>query len=377
MKAEAKLALKYAFLKRSSLVRFTTILSVIATACAVTVMISARAISNGFVREIQEKILANEAHISVFRKDGASMSNWRSLKEAIERNDEVRSVSSFVYENAIVASQETSTYCALQIEESESNKVSIGAELADKIKVKAGDKVEIFMFSGGDVQTFKITIDGTFKTGLYDYDSTLVRIPSNVFLSATDESEFKPTILKISVKDIYSSSRTARQIQDELGSDFRVLDWQEANQTLFGAFSLERKASLFVSLLIFFIACLNITTTLALLVNERRLDIAVLRTCGTKTKSLFLVFLFQGLMLSLVGIFFGLVASFLLCFLVNRLQIFSLPPEVYAISEIKLQPEVLDVILAVFVSFLLGILASVYPALSASRLKPMEILRRL
>ncbi len=377
MKTEAKLALRYVFLKRSSLVRFTTILSVIAMACAVIVMISARAISNGFVKQIQEKILANEAHISIFRKDGASIEDWKILKELIKRNDEVHSVNPFVYEHAIVVSQDASTYCALQIEENESSKVSIGAELADKIKVEAGDKVDIFILSDGNVQTFKITINETFKTGLYDYDSTLLRIPSNIFLSAVNKSEFIPTILKISVKDIYSSSKTAQQIQEKLGSNFRVLDWQEANQNLFVAFSLERKASFFVSLLIFFIACLNITTTLFLLVNERRLDIALLRTYGAKTKSLFLIFLLQGLILSLVGILFGLVASFSLCFLVNRLKIFSLPAEVYAVSEISLQPEILDVILVVFVSFLLGTLASAYPALSASRSKPMEILRRL
>ena len=81
-------------------------------------------------------------------------------------------------------------------------------------------------------------------------------------------------------------TKRPKKFDEILGENFKVVDWQEANRPLFAALSLERKVALAIISLIIFIAALNITTTLALLVNERRLDIAVLRTCGAQTRRL-------------------------------------------------------------------------------------------
>jgi cell division protein FtsX len=115
--------------------------------------------------------------------------------------------------------------------------------------------------------------------------------------------QFTPSVLSVSVADIYRANETAENIRKTLGENFRVVDWQEANRPLFAALSLERKVAFAVIALIIFVAALNITTTLALLVGERRSDIAVLRTCGARSRSLMTIFLLEGVFLAFAGIF--------------------------------------------------------------------------
>ena len=189
------------------------------------------------------------------------------------------------------------------------------------------------------------------------------------------QKEFTPTILSVTVKDIYIANVTAAAIRANLGENFKVLDWQEANQPLFAALSLERKVALAIISLIIFIAALNITTTLALLVNERRLDIAVLRTCGAKTKSLVFVFLIEGLFLAFVGIVSGLIMGLIGCAAGNYFKIINLSAEVYSLSFIPFRPHLANILLIIFIAFLLCLTATIYPAYKASGIKPLENLR--
>jgi lipoprotein-releasing system permease protein len=138
---------------------------------------------------------------------------------------------------------------------------------------------------------------------------------------------------------------------------------------------LERKAALAIISLIIFIAALNITTTLALLVNERRLDIAILRTSGARTRSLMTIFLLEGLFLGFTGIFFGVALGLFGCLIGNYFKIISLPEEVYSLSYIPLRPEISNILLIIFIAVFLCLVATLYPALKASRIRPLENLR--
>ncbi|MDQ3373630.1 MAG: FtsX-like permease family protein, partial [Acidobacteriota bacterium] len=187
---------------------------------------------------------------------------------------------------------------------------------------------------------------------------------------------FSPAILSVSVKNIFKADKIADRIRAKLGENFKVIDWQEANQPLFAALSLEKRVGLAIFALIIFIAALNITTTLALLVNERKFDIAILRTCGVKTRSLILIFLLEGLFLGFSGTFFGVILGLLGCFLGNYFKIISLSAEVYSLNYIPFHPDTTNVLLIISITYVLCLAAAAYPALRASRVKPLENLRR-
>ncbi len=387
MPFELKLALKYFRARRKSLARFTSLVAVVGIAAGVASLIIAQALARGFSEEMQDKILGNTAHVSVFHNDGAEISNWRETKENLERTENVKEVSATTYESAIISSKDAVNYAVLRVVSSQDKQltinnrppttdISLGERLAEKTNLKQGDEAEIITLENqSEPKRTRVHIAQTFQTGIYEYDSTWIRVSPEDFMRLKGQSNFAPSVLNVSVKDIYKADETAKEIGVQLGESYNVVDWQEANQPLFAALSLERKVALAIISLIIFIAALNITTTLALLVGERRLDIAVLRTCGAKTRNLIFVFLFEGLFLGFLGILFGIALGLLGCFAGNRFKIISLSAEVYSLSYIPLRPNLIDILLIIFIAFLLCLSATIYPAFKASRVKPLETLR--
>jgi lipoprotein-releasing system permease protein len=380
LKFEVKLAWKYFRTKRKSLARFTAFAAIIGIACGVASLIIAQSLARGFQAEMQSKILQNTAHITVFKKDGSEINDYFRLKNKLESIENVKEINGTTYENSLIVTDNFTNYAViratavskLKVQNSDEISVEIGAELAEKMSLKIGDKADILLTSR---KSSNVKIANIFRTGLYEYDSTWVYISFADLAKLKEREVALPTILNVITTDIYSVKIVAEELRKNLSGEYKVVDWQEANQPLFAALSLEKKVTFIVILLIIFIATLNITTTLALLVNERRLDLAVLRTCGAKTKSLMAIFLIEGTFLGLLGIIFGVILGLSLCFLSNYFQLISLNTEVYSLASISLNPNVLEVLIIVIAAFLLCLAATVFPAWKASKIKPLENLR--
>ena len=383
MKFEFKLALKYFRARRKSLARFTSIVAVIGIAAGVASLIVAQALARGFGDEMRDKILANTAHVSVFSSDGAEIFDWHEIKGELERMENVVGVEPTTYGNAVIIGETETSYAILKVQSSKlesgiynqlsGSEITVGARLAEKLNLKIGDAAEIATL---DRQApSRVRVAEIFTTGLYDYDATWVLVAPENYASLHGRGEFAPSVLSVSVADIYRANEAAENIRKNLGGNFRVVDWQEANRPLFAALSLERKVAFAVISLIIFVAALNITTTLALLVGERRPDIAVLRTCGARSQSLMTIFLFEGVFLALSGIFLGVVFGLTACAAGNYFRVVSLSSEVYALSYVPLRPAGAKVLIVALAAFALCLLATVYPAFRAGRIKPLENLR--
>lgn len=377
MSFESKIAWRYFRARRKSLARFTAAVAVIGIAAGVAALILANALAKGFADEMRDKILANTAHVSIFAADGAEIFDWRAAKEKIEKIENVAAIAPTSYENALLVGANETSYAILKVQNQTSLKgsqIAVGARLAERLNLKLGDMAEIATIE--NQKPARVSVAEIFQTGLYDYDATWIRVAPENFARLHKREIFVPTILDVSVQDIYRADETAEMIRGILGDGFRVVAWQEANQPLFAALSLERRVASAIIGLIIFVAALNITTTLALLVNERRLDIAVLRTCGARARSLILIFLFEGLFLSCAGIFFGVLVGLLGCFAGNYFRLISLAPEVYSLNQIRFAPTSANILLIACAAFLLCLFASFYPAWRASQIKPLENLRQ-
>ena len=385
---ELKLAWRYFRARRKSLARFTSLVAIVGIAAGVASLIVAQALAQGFSDEMQDKILANTAHISIFLKDETKISDWRRIKFELEKFENIKAVSATTYENSLLVGTQATNYAILRVQnldksekltaedEAAEIEISLGAALAEKAGLKKGDEAQIITLTDETApHTTDVRVTETFQTGLFEYDAAWIYISPEDFARLHQTLDFSPTILIVSVRDIYRAEEVAREIRQKLGENFRVLDWREANRPLFAALSLERKVALATISLIIFIAALNITTTLALLVNERRLDIAVLRTCGARTKNLILVFLFEGLLSGFLGIVAGVVSGLLACAFGNYFKIINLSAEVYSLSSVPFHPQPTDILLIILITFLLCLAATVYPALKASKIKPLENLR--
>jgi lipoprotein-releasing system permease protein len=390
---ELKLAWTYFRARRKSTARFTAIVAIAGIACGVASLIIVQALTRGFASEMQEKILSNTAHITIFQTNSREIQNWQIVKREIEKIENIREVTPTSYENALIISEKATSHAVLRVWSRESgvesqnpqtpdsrlqtpDSVVLGAELAEKTGLKAGDEAEIVLPSNEYLpQTKTVRVADIFRTGIYDYDATWIYISPENFARVFEQNVFTPTVLSVAVRDVYAADETARKIREMLPPHFKVVDWQEANQPLFAALSMEKKVSLAIISLIIFIAALNITTTLALLVNERKLDIAVLRTCGARARSLILIFLLEGLFLGVIGIFAGVILGLSLCFAGNYFEVINLPSEVYSLSYVPLVLNPGDIFFIVAIAFLLCLIATIYPAWRASQIKPLDNLR--
>ncbi len=387
MSFEFKLALKYFRSRRKSLARFTSIVAVVGIAVGVASLIIAQALARGFQDEMRDKILVNTAHISIFLKDGTQISDWAEIKKNLETIKNISKITPTTYQNSILIGRDATSYSIIRVQNSTDNlrspqisnnpiEISIGRELAEKSGLKQGDEAEIITFENENAPNkTRVLIKEIFQTGLFEYDSTWIYISPENFAFLTNQTKFTPAILSVSVEDIYQTDKTADEIRQNLGENFRVIDWQEANQPLFAALSLERKVSFAIISLIIFIAVLNITTTLALLVNERRFDIAILRTCGIKTKSLISIFLFEGFFLGVFGVLCGVILGLLGCLAGNYFKLIKLSAEVYSLTYIPFHPNLSNILLIIFTALILCLAATVYPAYRASRIKPLDNIR--
>jgi lipoprotein-releasing system permease protein len=376
MPFELKLAYKYFRARRKSLARFTSAVAVAGIAAGVASLIIANALARGFADEMRDKILTNTAHISVFSKDGGAISNWREIAAELKEAENVAEVAATAYENSLISGATESSYAVIKVNDRgglTGSQIALGARLAEKLNLKTGDEAEIVTLENQTPS--RVRVAQTFETGLYDYDSTWIYLTPEKWAQLHGQSAFAPTILNVSVRDIYASRETAQAIGVRLGENFKVLDWQEANRPLFAALGLERRVSFAIIALIIFIAALNITATLALLVGERRLDIAILRTCGARTRNLVTIFLLEGLFLGLIGIVAGLILGLGACFLGNHFRIISIPAEVYSLNYIPLRTDASSILWIILTTFFLCLAACVFPALKASRIKPLENLR--
>lgn len=375
MKFEVNLAIRYFRSQRKSLARFTALVAIVGITVGVASLILAQALARGFQAEMQDKILANTAHITIFRKDGAEIQNYQQLRADLAKLENVKKIDATTFESALVIGEKSTNYCVLRVVENAENNLEVGKELAEKTGLEIGKKAEILISNNDSAKSSRVEVRATFQTGLYDYDSTWIYLSPNAYIYIFGKQIFYPTVLSIAVNDIYKAKETANLVRQNLSDEYKIIDWQEANQPLFAALSLEKKVSLAIISLIIFIAVLNITTTLALLVNERRLDIAILRTCGATTKNLLSIFLLEGLFLALIGIIAGVILGLTACNLANYFKLISLEKEVYSLNQITLQPNLIDVLLIVLIAFVLSLIATIYPAWKASQIKPLENLR--
>ena len=423
MPYELFLALRYLRVRRGRRVaRWTALAAVVGIACGVAALIIATALANGFRDELRDKILRGTAHVTLSREGGLSAEEAAAAAARVRRVGGVRDASATTYEGALLSGPGGAAYTLLRgldgtsaraleevratltagaadplvprqggepprardEEEGPPLPVVVGEELAARTGLaRVGEEGWILTGSaraGGDVvgdfepRSRRVRVAGLFRSGLYDYDSAWTYVPL-AEVGRVAGSTLSSTVVSVEARDMEESAEVARRARAELGAGWDALDWREANRPLFAALALERRAVGLIIMLVTVVAALNITTTLALVVVERRADIAVLSTLGARAPSLTLVFVIEGAIVGAVGALSGAALGLAACFVADRFGLVRLPPDVYSLSAVPLHPHASDVLLAALAAFAVSLLATLYPAWQAARVRPAEVLR--
>jgi len=214
---------------------------------------------------------------------------------------------------------------------------------------------------------------GVFHSGFYQYDAEMGFMRLADAQRLFEEPDLL-SVISVKVDDLNKAPAIGREIEQAAGKGFMTNNWMEQNRELFKALKLEKIVTFIVIALIVMVAALNILIALTMMVMEKTRDIAVLMSFGVEPGQVRLIFLMQGLLISLIGTALGLVLGYVAAWLGGKYH-FPLSPEVYSIDTLPFAPRAIDGVIVAAVSIGVSLLATLYPSYAASRVLPAAALR--
>ncbi len=405
---ELFIARRYLRAKRKQVViSVITAISVIGVAAGVMALVIALAINNGFRDTLQRNLLGATAHVSILEKElhGTGIEHWEDLAPKLARIPHVKSAAPALYESGYITGPVSGTGAAikgvnilpgapladtlrhLKTGSLEALRTSgdlpgivLGSRLAESIGAVTGKQVELVVPNGqltpfGPRPSYiHLRVAGTFESGFYDLDANWAFLSLPDAQKAFDLTDVVNSI-ELMLDDIYQAPTVAAAAEKLIGPKLAATTWGEQNKQLLSALTMERTVTVVTIGLIQLVAALNILITLIMMVMEKHRDIAILMSMGAKARQIRKVFVYEGALIGAVGTTIGLVTGYGICYLAERYQWVKLDQQVYSIAYVPFEPRALDGIWIAAAAMAVSLIATLYPARSATRIAPVESLR--
>ena len=254
----------------------------------------------------------------------------------------------------------------------------IGKPAADKLHLKAGDNVSLSVnTANGDVAGQTFVVRGIYSTNTYGFDSATIFLPLAKAQAITQTQKFASTVFVL-LDDTSSTDAVASAIKTNIPSGLKVLTWKDLNPLIL---DWETQANSYISILyliILAIAASVIINTLIMSVYERTREIGILSAIGMRGGRIMSLFLAESALLAVGGVIMGVILGLLANYLFNihGFYIGNMGLTGFMVSDtIFARLTVNDTISLSIVTFMVTILAGLYPAIMASRMQPVEALR--
>ena len=406
--------LRYSLAREHSFfVSFITWVSLAGVALGVAALITVLSVMNGLESELRTRLLSLTAHASL-NAAGAPIDDWQTRIRQLQGSPGLLGAAPFLDTDAMVSrpplmsgaivrgidpklETRVSSIADAMREgklsdlEPNTNGIILGRMLAYQLQVGVGDSLTVMI--PGNAASVGGTSDaivprlrdfhvvGIFEVGLQEHDSVLalVNLQDAEALRGLDG----PTGIRLKFYDVLKAPALARSAAARLAPGLQVRDWTQDNEAYFRAIRIEKTMMGLILMLIVAVAVFNIVATLVMVVNDKRTDIAILRTLGLSPRGVIAVFMTQGVLIGWIGAAVGVTLGLgLACnvdvivpFLEQTLGFHFMDPDVYYISGLPSEVHPGDVVRIGMAALILTLVATVYPALQAARTQPAEALR--
>ena len=430
---ELFIGLRYTRAKRKNhFISFISLTSMVGIALGVAALIVVLSVMNGFQAELRSRILGVASHIEVTGLNN-KLNNWQSLLPQLKSNPNVIDVAPYITAQSMLSFGEGVQGAIIRgIVPVAEDKVAdlgrsmkagqlidlragefgiiLGGDLAFNLGAKLGDKVVVMSPQGQFTPTgvvprikqFKVV--GLFQIGMYEYDAGLALIHMDdaaklyrmdkavsglrLKINEIDDAPQVGNVLSESLSKLSLNLQTIDAATGEITDSsvqqsYFVTDWTKQHANFFKAIQLEKRVMFIILALIVAVAAFNIVSTLVMAVTDKRADIAIMRTLGASPASIMTIFIVQGALIGVIGTILGAIFGIIIALNIGTIipfieQLFSvqfLAKDVYYISDLPSKLDWNDVITIVVMSFVLSLIATLYPSYKASKINPAEALR--
>lgn len=418
---ELLIALRYLRPKRT-FVSIITVISILGVMLGVAVLIIVISVMSGFDNDLREKFFGFSAHLKVLpRFQGDVMQNYALVEAKVASNKAVKGVSPFVIGQVLIKTQPISgkslflAPAVRGIDPQTESTVSrlgtnivegqfdvsrrgllIGAEMADSLRLHVGDSVSVYSAKqlesldqqkNGEREKVSppddFEIRGIFDAGYYEFNS-LVAIASIESAQRFNDLEDSDSVsgLTVALHDPYRAESIARELEYELGGDYVVTTWLQ-DSPLMMAVLVEKNVMTYTLFFIVLVAAFGICCTLITFIMMKTREIGLMKAIGASSHQIMSVFLFQSLIVSVLGIFAGLGLGWLavtyrnefLHFLRSATGAELFPASIYGFTQLPALIMPSDLLVICGGSLVICLMAAAFPAWHASRLNPVEALR--
>ena len=392
--------------KKDGFLNVISILSFIGIGLGVAVLIIVMSVMNGFRTELINKIVGFNAHITVkpYEKKYINPARFSNVQlNSISKNlmssnsGEAIIIQRNISKGIVLRGYKQNDFSKLNIINDEGfigdrnnlkkNYISIGKELSFTLGLKIGDDVTIMSSSGietviGSLPKKKIfTVISLFESGLADFDNNIAFVNLDTldeFFNLTENDRN----LEIYLKNPQNIENQKIIVEKIFPEEF-VFSWADTNSSLFSALKVERNVMFIILTLIIIVAAFNIISGLTILVKNKTRDIAILKSIGVLNKSIVKIFFLVGVIIGtsatifgiLLGVIFSMYVENLRHFLSDVFNISLFPEEIYFLSTMPSEINSSSIFLISLFSILITIIVSIFPALKAAKLDPVQSLK--
>jgi lipoprotein-releasing system permease protein len=395
--------------RRKGSVSVIAFFAVIGIMLGVATLIIVLSVMNGFRKELFDKILGLNGHVIV-RPLARPFNDYLETAERLKAVPGVKVALPVVEGQVMISSQSGSSGIivrglrALDLKSlasisnnvrygtldgfDDSQGVAIGTRLANSLNVFVGSEVALLAPRGASTpfgtapRVKRYPVKAIFEMGMSEYDNTIAFLPlkeAQSFFNVPDAVH----VLELVVANPDKVDDMRGVLQDAAGPDMLLSDWRQRNATFYNTLKVERNVMFVIVMLIVLVATLNIISGLTMLVKNKGRDIAVLRTMGATRGAIMRVFFISGTSIGVMGTLLGFLLGVSVSMYMEEIRQFLsmltetrlFDPQVYFLSKLPSEMDPVEVGVVVTVSLLLSMAATIYPALHAARLDPVEALR--
>lgn len=406
---ERLVAWRYLRAKRSEgFISLITWFSLLGIALGVATLIIVMSVMNGFRGELLGRVMGLNGHMNIYAQEGP-IPDYDAVAAKARAVPGITFAAPLIEAQALLTTDGTASGAMVRglrpadftsrkiinthisggdLQNFGPGQIVIGRRMAERLHIAIGQEVTLLSPRGAQTafgimpRSKNYQVAATFDVGMYEYDNGFI------FMDLTDAQAFfrlpdKVTAIELMIENPVNVDQFTKPVQDAVGPDWRVQNWQQTNSSFFTALEVERNVMFIILSLIIMVAAFNIISGLIMLVKDKTADIAVLRTMGASQGSIMRIFFMSGAVIGVAGTILGLIIGVAFAMNIENIRQFIqhivgrdlFSAEIYFLTQLPAKVDAGEVTQIVLMALGLSFVATLYPAWRAAKTDPVEALR--